>query len=300
MKILVTGSKGFLGRYVVNDLKSKGHLVLHYDLEGGCDILDVDAFMVAVADSVLCIHLAAVADLYDAEENQNLCERVNIDGTRIVAESCQSNGVKLLFISTVCAYGNNGSEIQSESSPLAPTEIYAKSKADAEILLTTIPHLDYRIIRPATFYGIGMRETLVIKKFLDASLNDGRIEIHGSGRQTRCYTHVNDVSSAIVLIAEQWPEQLLFNVASSEETSVNDLVGVISSISRINLIATYVPDRFGQIERSRIDISRMESLGWTPQVTLTEGVLQLLEHELREFPSSTEEISYSNNRQWIE
>ncbi|MBI20427.1 MAG: hypothetical protein CMB73_07635 [Euryarchaeota archaeon] len=279
MKILVTGSKGFLGRYVVNSLQSYGHLVLHYDLEDGCDILDADAFMVAVADSDLCIHLAAVADLYDAEANQNLCERVNIEGTRIVAECCQSNGVRLLFISTVCAYGNNGCEIQSESSPLVPTEIYAKSKADAENLLSSIPNLDYRIIRPATFYGIGMRETLVIKKFLESSLNDGHIEIHGSGEQTRCYTHVNDVTSAIVLKAEQWPEYLHFNVASLEEVSVNDLVGVISSITKIDLIPTYVPDRIGQIERSRIDISRMESLGWTPQITLAEGVLQLLEHK---------------------
>ena len=295
MKILVTGSKGFLGRHVVNGLQSNGHLVLHYDLEDGCDILDADAFLVAVEDSDLCIHLAAVADLYDAEANQNLCERVNIEGTRIVAECCQSNGVRLLFISTVCAYGNNDCEIQSESSPLVPTEIYAKSKADAEILLSTIPHLDYRIIRPATFYGIGMRETLVIKKFLDSSLNGGRIEIHGSGEQTRCYTHVNDVTSAIVLIAEQWPEDLHFNVASLEEVSVNDLVGVISSITEIDLIPTYVPDRIGQIERSRIDISRMESLGWTPQITLAEGVLQLLEHELRGSQQSTEGISYSNN-----
>ena len=235
--------------------------------------------MVAIAGSDLCIHLAAVADFYDAEANHNLCERVNIEGTRIVAECCQSNGVRLLFISTVCAYGNNDCEIQSESSPVAPTEIYAKSKADAEILLTTIPHLDYRIIRPATFYGVGMRETLVIKKFLDASLNDGRIEIHGSGKQTRCYTHVNDVANAIVLIAEKWPEGLLFNVASLEEVSVNNLVSIISSISEIELIPTNVPDRIGQIERSRIDISRMESLGWAPQITLFEGVLQLLEHE---------------------
>ncbi len=279
MKILVTGSKGFLGRYVANRLQSKGHLVLHFDLEDGCDILDSDAFMVAVADSDLCIHLAAVADLYDAEANHNLCQRVNVEGTRIVAECCQSKGVRLLFISTVCAYGNNDCEIQSESSPLAPTEIYAKSKADAEILLTTIPHLDYRIIRPATFYGVGMRETLVIKKFLDASLNDGRIEIHGSGKQTRCYTHVSDVANAIVLIAEKWPEDLRFNVASLEEVSVNNLVSIISSISEIELIPTNVPDRIGQIERSRIDISRMESLGWAPQITLFEGVLQLLEHE---------------------
>ena len=279
MKILVTGSKGFLGRYVVNHLQSKGHLVLHYDLEDGCDILDVDAFMVAIASSDLCIHLASVADLYDAEDDHKLCERVNIEGTRIVAECCQSNGVRLLYISTVCVYGNNDSEIQSESSPLAPTEIYAKSKADAEILLTTIPHLDYRIIRPATFYGIGMRETLAIKKFLDASLNDGRIEIHGSGEQTRCYTHVNDVTNAIVLISEKWPEGPLFNVASLEEVSVNKLVSIISSISEIELIPTNVPDRIGQIERSRIDISRMESLGWAPQITLFEGVRQLLEHE---------------------
>jgi len=295
MKILVTGSKGFLGRYVVDELQSKGHLVLHYDLEDGCDILNADKFTSAVTDSDLCIHLAAVADLYDAEANEKLCEQINIDGTRIVAESCKSNDVRLLFISTVCAYGNNGCDIQTESSLLAPTEIYAKSKADAEILLSSISNLDYRIIRPATFYGIGMRGTLAIKKFLDASLNGDRIEIHGTGEQTRCYTHVNDVVSAIVLIAEQWPKELVFNVASSEEINVNDLVNTISSISNINIIPKYVPDRIGQIERSLIDISRMKSLGWVPKITLTEGLLQLLEHE-KVNCTATAESGYENVR----
>jgi nucleoside-diphosphate-sugar epimerase len=157
---MVTGSKGFLGKSVVSQLEADHNDIIHFDILDGDDILDYSNVLSKLSKVNLCIHLAAVADLYDAESNAEHCRIINVDGTRVVAEACAESGAKMLFISTVCAYGNNGLEIQNESSPLEPTEIYAESKAEGELILTTIEELDYRIIRPATFYGPGMRDSL--------------------------------------------------------------------------------------------------------------------------------------------
>jgi UDP-glucose 4-epimerase len=276
MRVMVTGSRGFLGRAVVAELESANHKVTRFDIEDGENILNsgqVERGMIGVD---LCIHLAAVADLYDAEENVDKCRLVNVEGTRIVADSCHKNRVRLLFISTVCAYGNNGYDVQNENAPLMPTEIYAETKAEAEALLSSTDGLDYRIIRAATFYGLGMRDTLAVQRFINASKNGRRIEIHGSGQQTRCYTHVDDVAAAITIVAEQWPVELVYNVANPEPTSVIELVETIRSLSSVELEVIHVPDRNGQIMSSSIDVARMKSIGWSPEIELKEGIAQLL------------------------
>jgi UDP-glucose 4-epimerase len=279
MRVMVTGSKGFLGKSVVARLQDLNHAILHYDIQDGDDILDHERVSSIIQEADLCIHLAAVADLYDAEANADRCRLVNIEGTRVIAEACARSNVQLLFISTVCAYGNNGFEIQTESSPLSPTEIYAETKVEAEIILASTQGLDYRIIRPATFYGSGMRDSLAVQRFIDASMNGRRIEIHGTGKQTRCYTHVDDVASAIVIVAERWTDELVYNVANPCPTSVVDLVKTVREISGAELEIHHVEDRDGQINRSVIDVSRMKSLGWTPRTDLASGIGELLGKE---------------------
>ena len=68
----------------------------------------------------LCIHLAAVADLYEAESDNSKCYSINIDGAEIVGRACSKHSTRLLFVSTVCAYGNNGFLVQDETLPWLP------------------------------------------------------------------------------------------------------------------------------------------------------------------------------------
>jgi UDP-glucose 4-epimerase len=272
---MVTGSKGFLGKSVVSQLVAANHTVIHFDIIDGHEILDYSNVLSKLMGVDLCIHLAAVADLYDAEADVEKCRIVNVDGTRVVGKACVESGAKMLFISTVCAYGNNGLKIQTESSPLEPTEIYAETKAEAETVLATLKGLNYRVIRPATFYGPGMRDSLAIQRFINASMNGRRIEIHGTGKQTRCYTHVDDVASAIGIVAAQWPDDLVYNVANPQPTSVIELVDIIRKQSGLELDIQHVTDRKGQINRSAIDITRMELLGWEVHTDLDTGIDEL-------------------------
>ena len=156
MKVLVTGSEGFLGRRLCVLLEAQTeHTVFRYDLQLGHDVLNAKQLDDALKGVDACIHLAAVADLYIAEKNPEQTQSINVEATQIVLEVCNRHDVRLLFASTVCAYGNNGYEQSDENAPLAPTEVYALSKATAETLLSD--HLDnHCILRLATFYGPDM------------------------------------------------------------------------------------------------------------------------------------------------
>ena len=273
---MITGSRGFLGISVQRYFEDSNHSIIHFDINDGDDILDSSKLIKKLEDVDLCVHLAAVADLYHAEEDKEKCYLINTEGTFRVAEACARMNVRLIFISTVCAYGNNGCKIQFEDSPLEPTEIYDETKALAEKKLTEVANLNFRIIRPATFYGPTMRESLAIHRFVKACKSNTTIEIHGLGNQTRCYTHVDDVASAILIIAEKWPPELIFNVANSTSYSVNQIVEIIEQISGKELDVVYVDDREGQIFSSVINVNRIMNLGWTPKYDINLGLTELL------------------------
>ena len=271
MKVLVTGSEGFLGRRLCALLEAQTEHTIHrYDLQLGHDVLNAKQLEAALNGVDACIHLAAVADLYIAEENPERTQIINVEATRLVLEACNRHNVRLLFASTVCAYGNNGYEQSDEDAPLAPTEVYASSKATAETLLAN--QLDkHCILRLATFYGPDMRPSLATSVFLRALLNDEVIHIHGDGQQTRCYTHVDDVGQGILCILES-EENGVFNIAGEEEVSVLELIEIIAAITNKTPQLHFVDDRFGQIRRSNISSNRLRRLGWDTKYTLERGL----------------------------
>ena len=275
MKVLVTGSEGFLGRRLCALIEAQNEHTIHrYDLQLGHDVLNAKQLEDALNGVDACIHLAAVADLYIAEENPERTQSINVEATRLVLHTCNRHDVSLLFASTVCAYGNNGYEQSDEDAPLAPTEVYASSKATAETLLAN--QLDkHCILRLATFYGPDMRPSLATSVFLRALLNDEVIHIHGDGQQTRCYTHVDDVAHGILCILES-KQNGVFNIASEEELSVLELIDLLSKVTNKVAHVEFVDDRAGQIRKSNISSKRLNSLGWWPRYTIEDGLMSCL------------------------
>ena len=277
MRVVVTGSKGFLGIYVVEDLQNNGHQVTEYDLQDGNDIFDVKKLEEALSTADACIHLAAVADLYEAERNHSHCYNVNVLGAELVGKVCADLNVKLIFTSTVCAYGNNDFELQTEQSPLVPTEIYAETKAIAEEKLLQIRNLDVKIVRPATFYGPNMRPSLAISRFITAISEDEAIQVHGSGEQTRCYTHVKDVAKGIACILREWPNDNVFNIAVPHPLSVLELIKNIQFVIGKTTEVMFVNDREGQISSSKICSMKIKELGWMPEYDIMNGLMHTIQ-----------------------
>lgn len=274
MKILVTGSEGFLGKILSKKLLLEGHEIIPYDISLGKDILDFKQLYEDMSNCDVCIHLAAIADLYIAEANPELTLKINVKATEKLIQFANELDVRILFSSTVCAYGNNGEDISTESSPLAPTEIYAKSKVEAEKMFYN--DLDkHSILRLATFYGPNMRESLAVSVFINSILNGKEIRIHGNGLQTRCYTHVEDICSGIITVLNSETNGI-FNISTEEETSVIELIELICKISNREAKKILVPDRFGQIVRSKISSEKLQKLGWKPKYNLELGLLECI------------------------
>jgi UDP-glucose 4-epimerase len=269
--VLVTGSEGLLGTSVCAELRRRGHALRGYDLVAGDDILDRARLTRALDGCVACLHLAAVADLYDAEADPSRCDLVNVEGTRRVAQACWATGARLLYASTCCVYGNNGVEVCDETAPPAPSERYAQSKLEGEAFVPLAGPQGV-VLRLATFYGPGMRETLATSVFLRRALAGEPIEIHGDGQQTRCYTHVDDVACGIVTVLESSARPTCVNVASDEACSVLELARLAQRVTGVEVPLRFVADRPGQIRRSAIDSSLLRSLGWAPRWSLADGL----------------------------
>ena len=274
MKILVTGSEGFLGKILTKKLLLEGHEIIPYDISLGKDILDFKQLYEDMSNCDVCIHLAAIADLYIAEANPELTSEINVKATEKMIQFANELDVRILFSSTVCAYGNNGEDISTESSQLAPTEVYAKSKVEAEKMFYN--ELEkHCILRLATFYGPNMRESLAVSIFINSILNDKEIKIHGNGLQTRCYTHVEDICSGIITVLNSKANGI-FNISTEEETSVIELIELICKISNREAKKIFVPDRFGQIVRSKISSEKLQKLGWKPKYNLESGLFECI------------------------
>eukprot|EP00742_Colponemidia_sp_Colp-10_P000046 GILJ01000052.1.p1 GENE.GILJ01000052.1~~GILJ01000052.1.p1 ORF type:complete len:314 (-),score=40.01 GILJ01000052.1:137-1000(-) len=271
MKVLVTGSNGFLGRRLCQSLTSRDHTVIGFDLPQ--DILNAKEFDDAMATNKpnAVIHLAAIADLNHFRGDEERCWNINVKGTKNVLESCTEHNARLLFASTCCAYGNNPEHPCTESAPLCPTEPYARSKAESEkdVVAAGLPHV---ILRLATFYGPGMRGALAPAVFIDRAHRGEMIHVHGTGKQTRTYTDVDDIVSGIVTVLESDPMYTVVNISHSETWSVMQLIELAGKVSGKEVRFEHTTDREGQIYSEEIDNSRLKSLGWSPRYNMEEGM----------------------------
>jgi len=279
VRVLVTGSEGFLGRHLCLVLRAHGFDVFEYDFARGHDILDKENLTRELRDHKIdaCVHLAAQADLYEAEKYPDAAWRTNVDGTRSVLECCNKCDVRMLFASTCCAYGNNKTNLSNEMSPTAPTELYATTKLEGEAMIISSDRtceLCHVVMRLATFYGPDMRGSLATARFLQAAATGGVINIHGTGEQTRCFTHVHDIADGIRVLLCAKDFSGIVNVADDREYSVNELARVAMSVSRPCAVV-HEQDREGQIQRSKICNKRLRELGkwgWQPTVSLEDGM----------------------------
>jgi nucleoside-diphosphate-sugar epimerase len=273
MKIIVTGGTGFLGKRLCRKLKENKHSIFSYDLVDGYDILNNEqlekTFIDFNADTI--IHLAACADLNIFAKKPEISYKINVIGTRNILKLCQKYNVRLLFASTCCCYGNNDTHPTDETSPTCPTEPYAKSKKESEkdILEVGLPHCCMRL---ATFYGPEMRAALAPAVFLDKAHKNETIQIHGSGKQTRTMTYVDDIVSGIVTITESDPKYTVVNVTTEEITSVVDMIKHAKNITGNNVKCINVEDRDGQIHEEMIYSKRLQSLGWKWKTSFKEGM----------------------------
>lgn len=154
MKVLVTGVKGQLGYDVVRELEKRGIEAVGVDIEE-MDITDSDsvAKVITAAAPDAVIHCAAYTAVDAAEENEEICRRVNADGTQNIADVCKKLDIKMLYISTDYVFDGKGTKAWEPEDERNPVSVYGQTKYEGELAVENT--LDkYFIVRIAWVFGI--------------------------------------------------------------------------------------------------------------------------------------------------
>jgi len=168
MKVLVTGVKGQLGYDVVNELEARGHEAVGVDIQE-MDITDaqsVDKVISAAAPDAV-IHCAAYTAVDAAEDNVELCRKVNAEGPQNIANVCKKLDIKMIYISTDYVFGGQGEKPWEPDEERDPQSVYGQTKYEGELAVQNT--LDkYFIVRIAWVFGING------KNFVKTMLNLGK------------------------------------------------------------------------------------------------------------------------------
>lgn len=154
MKILVTGVKGQLGYDVVQELDRRGIETVGVDIDE-MDITDKDSVekVIREASPDAVIHCAAYTAVDAAEENEELCRRVNAEGPRNIAGVCKALDIKMMQISTDYVFDGRGERPWEPDDVCRPCSVYGQTKYEGELAVREL--LDkYFIVRIAWVFGI--------------------------------------------------------------------------------------------------------------------------------------------------
>lgn len=187
MKVLVTGVKGQLGYDVVNELIGRGIEAVGVDIEE-MDITDragvADVIKAAAPDAV--IHCAAYTAVDAAEENEELCRRVNAEGPRNIAMVCRDLDIKMIYISTDYVFSGQGERPWEPDDKREPQSVYGQTKYEGELAVQEL--LDkYFIVRIAWVFGINGKN--FVKTMLNLAENHDTIRVVNDQFGSPTYTY---------------------------------------------------------------------------------------------------------------
>ena len=171
MRVLVTGVKGQLGHDVMNELAGRGH-------EGiGVDIQEMDITDAASVEKVITeaapdavIHCAAYTAVDAAEDNVDLCRRVNAGGTENIARVCKALNCKMMYISTDYVFNGQGTRPWEPDDKREPLNVYGQTKYEGELAVETLEK--FFLVRIAWVFGVNG------KNFIKTMLNLGKTRDH--------------------------------------------------------------------------------------------------------------------------
>ena len=287
MRVLTTGSAGFLGAHICRAMTAEGFEVTGFDLretdEPGVravvgDLLDAERLAASVEGHDVVCHVGAIGDVYLAAERPALAASVNVAGSVNVAAAARQAGAKVVYASTWEVYGDPLYEPVDEDHPCRPDHPYNITKLAGEQILLAADRLEgvaTIALRLGTAYGLGMRPNSVFELFIQRARRGEPITIQGDGSQGRQFTHTRDIVRAFMLACTSEARGLALNIVSPETVSIKQLAEVV--MERFPTEVTYGQARLGDVCPSYVSSARAEDvLGWSTEVDFEEGMAELL------------------------
>jgi nucleoside-diphosphate-sugar epimerase len=299
MRVLVTGSHGYIGSVLMPMLLDAGHRVhgLDGDWFASCrffacrnrwthasvDLRDVRAEDLDGFDAV--VHLAALSNDPLSDLDPELTYQINhLASVRLARLARQAGVARFLFSSSCSMYGAADDDFLTEEAAFNPVTPYGRSKVLAERDISLLADDDFSpiFLRNATAYGISprLRLDLVLNDFVAAACTTGRIYIRSDGTPWRPVVHVEDICGAFIAALEAPREAVhnqAFNIGRTDENyRVSEMAEIVSELvphSRVESAPDGGPDK----RCYRVDCGKAErSLpGFQPRWNVHRGVEQL-------------------------
>ncbi|MGH3756308.1 NAD-dependent epimerase/dehydratase family protein [Actinophytocola sp.] len=309
-RAVVTGGCGFIGSHLVERLLARGDEVTVFDSAPppehqrlartrarhvAGDILDRSVLAETIRPGVdVVYHLAAVVgvDQYLARPLDVI--DINFSGTRNVLDLAEQAGARLVVASTSEVFGKNPAVPWREDddrvlgSTSADRWTYSSSKALTEHLTFAFARqcgLPATIVRYFNAYGPRQRPGFVASRSVHRALNNQPLVVYDGGRQTRCFTYVEDAVDATLLAAEH-PAAVgqAFNIGSMAEATVAELVDLVQELTGGTAPITTI-DASTALGRSYEDLHRRipdntkarRTLGWQCTTSLRDGLTRTID-----------------------
>lgn len=299
MRILVTGTSGFIAGHLVRRLAAEGHEVTGVDIaeprrpvDGSWRDVRLDlrddagvTRVVAEARPEVVYHLAAQASVSVSMREPRLDIETNIVASVTLARAAAAAGAgRFVFTSSGGAmFGAPEVVPANDETPVEPRSFYGASKAAAEKFLQIVEWetgMTVASVRPGNVYGPYQDphgEAGVVAIFAERMLRNEPVTIFGTGGDTRDYVYVDDVVEAQVRAAAA-PTGEMCVIGTGVETSTRQIFEVLAKHCGYERAPVMGPPRPGDIPRMAMDTARARAAwGWTPQVSLDEGIARTVE-----------------------
>ena len=289
LKVLLTGSSGFIGQALARRLISLGCEVVEFSSKQG-DIADQYVLKKIDLTGISHVfHLAARTFVPDSWQNPEGFYHVNINGTLQVLELCRQNNIGLTFVSAYI-YGTPKNLPISEEDQVEPNNPYAHSKYLAEQLCEYYAKdfgVRVNIIRPFNVYGKGQNNKFLIPHIIHQAMGSGKIIVKDISPK-RDYIYIEDLLDAIILISKYNKGCTTFNIGSGYSVSVGQVIDIVQQIrGTTKEVISEKNVRRNEINDVVADISKANrELNWYPKYSIYHG--------LEEMIWSTKEIQHAN------
>ena len=287
---VVTGAAGFIGRAMVQYLVDHSINVIAVDIipchknicdERVIDLLGTGALEPYLDEETIVFHFAAHADVASSVKDPRNDFDLNILMLFEVLESVRKTNCQLIFPSTASIFDTNYKLPLSERAYVKPTSPYAAAKVAGEAYCAAYHRaygLDIKVARMFSVYGEGMNRFAIHDLIRKIQSNNKEIELLGDGNQIRDYLYIDDVARGLALIANNDVPGEDYNLASGIPVKLIDLAYQIAALMdlpniKINPTGQSFP---GDVPRWYADISKIEEIGFSPQISLEEGLLKTI------------------------
>ena len=317
MNTLITGGAGFIGSHLAEFLLQQGQQVFviddlstgnienilplktdpnfHYTIE---TIMNVPVTAELVDRCDVIFHLAAAVGVKLIVESPVRTIETNIKGTEIILELADKKKKKVVITSTSEVYGKakNFPFSEKDDLVLGPTHkgrwSYACSKAIDEFLsLAYWQEKRLPVIVARLFNTVGPRQSgrygMVLPTFVKQALLGEPVTVFGDGSQSRCFTHVTDVTGALFKLS-QTEEAVggVFNIGSDTEITISELAKQVKDMTGSRSEIQFIPyeeayqEGFEDMPRRVPDLSRIQQLiDYRPTFALDEIIQSVIDYQ---------------------